>query len=107
MNNYLDSIREVERRIEKAALAVAENELPDLSRPTGVPASYAEHARLMFELQLLAMQGDVTRVITFHSSSLARSATAPIPRSVSAIPITRLLIGRTMDESKPAPSASG
>ncbi|MCX6858200.1 MAG: DUF1552 domain-containing protein [Verrucomicrobia bacterium] len=66
VNHYLDSIREVERRIEKAALAVAENELPDLSRPTGVPASYAEHARLMFDLQLLAMQGDVTRVITFQ-----------------------------------------
>ena len=62
VNHYLDSIREVERRIEKAAAAVAENELPDLSRPTGVPASYAEHARLMFDLQLLAMQGDVTRV---------------------------------------------
>ncbi len=66
VNHYLDSVREVERRIEKAAAAVAENELPDLSRPTGVPASYAEHARLMFDLQLLAMQGDVTRVITFQ-----------------------------------------
>ena len=66
VNQYLDSIREVERRIEKAQAAVAENELPDLSRPSGVPASYAEHARLMFDLQLLAMQGDVTRVITFQ-----------------------------------------
>lgn len=66
VSQYLDSIREVERRIEKAVVAIAENELPDLSRPTGVPASYAEHARLMFDLQLLAMQGDVTRVITFQ-----------------------------------------
>lgn len=66
VNHYLDSIREVERRIENAEASVAENELPDLSRPTGVPASYAEHARLMFDLQLLAMQGDVTRVITFQ-----------------------------------------
>ena len=36
------------------------------ARPVGVPASYADHARLMFDLQLLAMQGDVTRVITFQ-----------------------------------------
>ena len=77
VNHYLDSIREVERRIEKAAAAVAENELPDLSRPTGVPASYAEHARLMFDLQLLAMQGDVTRVITFQLARETSNRTYP------------------------------
>jgi hypothetical protein len=77
VSHYLDSIREVERRIEKAAAAVAENELPDLSRPTGVPASYAEHARLMFDLQLLAMQGDVTRVITFQLARETSNRTYP------------------------------
>jgi hypothetical protein len=77
VNHYLDSIREVERRIEKGAAAVAENELPDLSRPTGVPASYAEHARLMFDLQLLAMQGDVTRVITFQLARETSNRTYP------------------------------
>ena len=77
VNHYLDSIREVERRIEKAAAAVADNELPDLSRPTGVPASYAEHARLMFDLQLLAMQGDVTRVITFQLARETSNRTYP------------------------------
>ena len=77
VNHYLDSVREIERRIEKAALAVAENELPDLSRPTGVPASYAEHARLMFDLQLLAMQGDVTRVITFQLARETSNRTYP------------------------------
>jgi hypothetical protein len=45
--------------------------LPDLDRPVGVPASYGEHARLMFDLQALALQGDVSRVITFQ---LAREA---------------------------------
>src|SRR6188472_4069669 len=40
--------------------------MPDLDRPVGVPASYADHARLMFDLQVLALQGDVTRVITFQ-----------------------------------------
>ncbi|HCN29666.1 MAG TPA: hypothetical protein DIT64_13165, partial [Verrucomicrobiales bacterium] len=77
VNQYLDSIREVERRIEKAQASVAENELPDLSRPSGVPASYAEHARLMFDLQLLAIQGDVTRVITFQLARETSNRTYP------------------------------
>lgn len=63
---YLDTVREVERRIERAEAGVKENPMPDLERPVGVPASYAEHARLMFDLQVLAMQGDVTRVMTFQ-----------------------------------------
>jgi hypothetical protein len=64
---YLDTVREVERRIQKAEADVAKNNLPaDLDRPLGVPASYADHARLMFDLQVLAMQGDITRVTTFQ-----------------------------------------
>ena len=66
INQYLDSVREVERRIKKAEADAADNELPDLDRPLGVPASYADHARLMFDLQVLAMQADITRVITFQ-----------------------------------------
>jgi hypothetical protein len=66
VGQYLDTVREVERRIQKAEAATADDPLPDLDRPVGVPASYAEHARLMFDLQVLAMQADVTRVITFQ-----------------------------------------
>ncbi len=77
VDQYLDSIREVERRIQMAGAAVADNELPDLSRPAGVPASYAEHARLMFDLQLLAMRGDVTRVITFQLARETSNRTYP------------------------------
>jgi hypothetical protein len=66
VDQYLDTVREVERRIQKAEAQVREAPLPDLDRPAGVPASYADHARLMFDLQVLAMQGDVTRVITFQ-----------------------------------------
>src|SRR5689334_5909576 len=62
----LDSVREVERRIQMAETKTAESPLRDLDRPLGVPASYADHARLMFDLQVLAMQGDVTRVMTFQ-----------------------------------------
>jgi hypothetical protein len=64
---YLDTVREVERRIQKAEAYVAKNNLPaDLDRPLGVPAAYTDHAKLMFDLQVLAWQGDVTRVITFQ-----------------------------------------
>ncbi len=60
---YLESVRDVERRIQKA---VAHNaELPRFDRPAGVPETFEQHARLMFDLQLLAYQGDVTRVVTF------------------------------------------
>ena len=71
--HYLDSVREVERRIQRAEAAARDDALPDLDRPVGVPASYAEHARLMFDLQVLALRGDVTRVITFQ---LARETSA-------------------------------
>jgi len=66
VGQYLDTVREVERRIQRAETEAADYQLPDLDRPVGVPASYADHARLMFDLQVLALQGDVTRVITFQ-----------------------------------------
>jgi hypothetical protein len=66
VNEYLDTVREVERRIQKAEAATVESELPDLERPVGVPAKYSDHAKLMFDLQALAWQADVTRVIVFQ-----------------------------------------
>jgi len=66
VSNYLESVRDVERRIEQAEVASGESPLPDLDRPSGVPAAYADHARLMFDLQMLALQGDITRVVTFQ-----------------------------------------
>lgn len=63
LSSYLESVRDVERRIQKA---VAFNrEEPSFDRPAGVPDSFEQHARLMFDLQWLAYQGDVTRVTTF------------------------------------------
>ena len=77
VDTYLDSVREVERRIQKAETQVTEGPQPDLDRPTGVPASYADHVRLMFDLQLLAMQGDVTRVMTFQLARETSNRTYP------------------------------
>lgn len=71
IDEYLTSIREVERRIANSESTARENPLPDLDRPVGVPAAYRDHARLMFDLQLLAFQGDITRIVTFQ---LAREA---------------------------------
>jgi hypothetical protein len=77
VTEYLDSVREVERRIQKAEADAVGNPLPDLDRPVGVPAAYADHARLMFDLQILALQGDVTRVITFQLARETSNRTYP------------------------------
>ncbi|MEW6161014.1 MAG: DUF1552 domain-containing protein [Verrucomicrobiota bacterium] len=77
VSEYLDSVRDVERRIQKAETDAVDNPLPDLDRPVGVPASYAEHARLMFDLQVLAFQGDVTRIITFQLARETSNRTYP------------------------------
>ncbi|HYZ86357.1 MAG TPA: DUF1552 domain-containing protein [Bryobacteraceae bacterium] len=77
VSNYLDSVREVERRIQKAETETADPKLADLDRPIGVPAAYADHARLMFDLQVLAYQGDVTRVITFQLARETSTRTYP------------------------------
>jgi hypothetical protein len=77
VSDYLETVREVERRIQKAEADTADNPLPDLDRPVGVPAAYADHARLMFDLQVLALQGDVTRVITFQLARETSNRTYP------------------------------
>jgi hypothetical protein len=64
MTEYLDSVRDIERRIQ---LAEAQNarELPVVEQPVGVPTDYAEHAKLMMDLLALAYQTDMTRISTF------------------------------------------
>ena len=64
VNDYLTSLRDVERRIQKTEEQSAK-EVPDVARPAGIPESFDEHARLLYDLQLLAYQSDTTRVITF------------------------------------------
>jgi len=67
IDQYLEAIRDAERRI---AIAEKQNiDLPQMERPVGgIPDTFAEHARLMFDLQLMAFQTDITRVITFMMS---------------------------------------
>lgn len=77
LSQYLDSVREIERRIQKAEQQTAGTAMPDLTRPIGVPSEYGDHAKLMFDLQVLAMQADITRVITFQLAREASTRTYP------------------------------
>ena len=70
-------MREVERRIQKAEQQTTASRLPDLERPASVPEDWEEHVKLMFDLQVLAMQADVTRVITFQMAREASTRTYP------------------------------
>jgi hypothetical protein len=64
MGEYLEAVRDVERRIQMAE-AQSARELPVVERPAGIPGTFEEHARLMFDLLLLAFQTDLTRISTF------------------------------------------
>jgi hypothetical protein len=66
VNQYLDSVREVERRIQKAEQQSDGAVVFDLERPATVPVVWEDHVKLMFDLQVLALQTDMTRVITFQ-----------------------------------------
>jgi hypothetical protein len=62
LDEYLDSVRDIERRIRRAEEQSTSLELPILERPSAVPADYAEYARLMSDLMVVAWQSDMTRV---------------------------------------------
>lgn len=64
MSDYLASLRDVERRIQKAE-EQSSKELPDVAQPAGIPDNFDAHVTLLYDLQLLAYQADLTRVITF------------------------------------------
>jgi len=65
VSDYLDSVREIERRIQVAERTHGESPLDLPERPVGVPEAYEDHAKLMFDLIALAFRADVTRVFTF------------------------------------------
>ncbi len=64
MNDYLAALRDVERRIQKAE-EQSSKQLPDVAQPAGIPDSFPAHVGLLYDLQLLAFQSDLTRVTTF------------------------------------------
>ncbi|MGY8813791.1 MAG: DUF1552 domain-containing protein [Gammaproteobacteria bacterium] len=64
LDEYLDGMRDVERRIQMAEQQ-SSREIPSVERPTGLPSEFSDHLKLMFDLQVLAFQTDMTRTITF------------------------------------------
>jgi hypothetical protein len=78
MDRYLDDVREIERRIQKVEARNASGEGRELpGAPAGVPDSFDEHVKLMFDLQALAFQADVTRVFSFKMGRDASSRVYP------------------------------
>ncbi|HIC52328.1 MAG TPA: DUF1552 domain-containing protein, partial [Gemmatimonadetes bacterium] len=78
MEQYLDNVREIERRIQMAEAHNSTGEeraIPEA--PAGVPDSYSEHMHLMFDLQVLAIQTDMTRVISFKTGRDAENRVFP------------------------------
>ena len=65
LTQYLEAIRDIERRIQKAEQQNASLQLPSLERPSSIPDAFDDHARLMMDLQVVAFQTDMTRVTTF------------------------------------------
>lgn len=65
MGQFLESIRDVERRIVKAKETTIEMNLDGFSVPANIPTNYEEHVKIMLDLQMLALQTDMTRVSTF------------------------------------------
>jgi len=65
LDEYLYSVRKIEKRIEHAEKVSSDITHPDMNAPEGIPEEFAEYIRLMFDMQVLAFQTDQTRVITF------------------------------------------
>jgi hypothetical protein len=65
LSEYLDAIRDVERRIQKAEEQNASMKVPTMNKPLSAPEEYVDHVRLMMDLLLIAYQADLTRVATF------------------------------------------
>ena len=87
LSEYLEAVRDVERRIQMAEQQTT-RDLPAMDQPAGVPDSFEDHARLMFDLQVLAYQADLTRVITFmmgHETSNRAYPAIGVPDSHHAL----------------------
>ncbi len=78
IDDYLESIREIERRIQRIEQRNASGEVRHLpTAPIGVPDNWEEHVKLMLDLQVLAFAGDITRVTSFKLSRDANGRTFP------------------------------
>ena len=77
VDQYVDTVREVERRIQRAEAQAGESALALPDRPVGIPETYDEHARLLFDLLLLTWQADITRVFSLQLGREQSARTFP------------------------------
>jgi uncharacterized protein DUF1552 len=78
LDRYMDNVREIERRIQAVEARNRSGETRELpTAPAGVPDSFSEHMRLLFDLQVLALQSDLTRVISFKTGRDAQNRVFP------------------------------
>ena len=77
MSDYLENVREIERRIQKAEQSRAATELDLPEAPAGIPFSFEQHINLMYDLLALAYQANVTRVFTFMVAREVSNRTYP------------------------------
>jgi Protein of unknown function (DUF1552) len=77
LTDYLDNVREIERRIAQAEKKNTDSELAAPETPAGIPDSFEEHVKLMFDLWALAWQGDITRVASFMMARELSTRTYP------------------------------
>lgn len=76
IDGYLENVREIERRIQKT-VARGTTEADAIAPPVGIPESFEEHMRMMFDLLVVAYQADLTRVFTFMTGREASQRTYP------------------------------
>ena len=77
IGDYLENVREIERRIERADNEQAKVDLKLPDAPAGIPFSYQEHVRMMYDLAVLAWQANVTRVFTYMVAREVSNRTYP------------------------------
>jgi hypothetical protein len=78
LNDYLDNVREIERRIQRAEKHNTDSRVDAPDAPLGIPESFDEHLKLMYELVAVAFQGDITRVASYMVSRELSSRTYPM-----------------------------
>ncbi len=77
LEQYLDAVRDIERRIDRAEEQKSNVVLPLMERPAGIPDLHEDHVKLMMDLQVLALQADLTRVVTFMMGREGSNITYP------------------------------
>ncbi|HVY66062.1 MAG TPA: DUF1552 domain-containing protein [Gammaproteobacteria bacterium] len=76
IEDYMENVREIERRIQKT-VARGSTSADAMTAPVGIPESFEEHMRMMFDLLVVAYQADMTRVFTFMTGREASQRTYP------------------------------